>query len=369
MLRRKEFDRMNLKSKVSAVAGTLAVLALSVPSSALFGQAPAPHAASQSAPTPQAGAPAAASAPGSAVQLSNLSPFPPPNPKLFTSDAVSVATVNAFLKQLWGYDPARIWQVAAIQKTPAPGVTKVVVFVAQKGVANKTSGTQFFVTPDGKHAIADAVIDFGATPFAAARQTLETSADGAARGATSKNLMLVEFSDLQCPHCKEAQPTMDKLAQDFPGARIVYQSFPLVDVHPSAFKAAAYGYCVEAKSSADFFKYADAVFAKQDGLNNPATADETLDGAVTAAGLDPAQIATCAATPETKAKVDATVKLAEDLGVNSTPTLFVNGRALPLTSVPYQTLKDIINFQALQDGVSTGASSTPAAGASAPAAK
>ncbi len=363
VLRRKEFDRMKLKSKVSAVAGSLAVLALSISSPLALAQA-----AAAQTPTPAA-APTASTASAPPAQLANLSPFPPPNPKLFTSDAVSVATVNAFLTQLWGYDPARIWQVAAIQKTAAPGVTKIVVFVAQKGVANKTSGTQFFVTPDGKHAIADAVIDFGATPFAAARQTLEASADGAARGAASKNLLLVEFSDLQCPHCKDAQPTMDKLAQDFPGARIVYQSFPLVDVHPSAFKAAAYGYCVEAKSNDAFFKYAQAVFDKQDALTTPETTDQTLGAAVTAAGLDPAQVATCAATPETKAKVDASIKLAEELNVNSTPTLFVNGRPLPMTSIPYETLKTIISFQAVQDGVSTGASNAPATGATAPAAK
>ncbi len=40
--------------------------------------------------------------------------------------------------------------------------------------------------------------------------------------------MLVEFADLQCPHCKEAQGTMDQLVKDFPNARVVFQSFPLV---------------------------------------------------------------------------------------------------------------------------------------------
>ena len=53
------------------------------------------------------------------------------------------------------------------------------------------------------------MIPFGATPFADIRKTLQASADGAARGATGKDLLLVEFADLQCPHCKEAQGTMD----------------------------------------------------------------------------------------------------------------------------------------------------------------
>ena len=150
-----------------------------------------------------------------------------------------------FLKALWGYDPNRIWRVEAIQKTAAPDVSKVMVFVSDKTPNAKVQPTAFFVTPDGKHAMAgDAVIPFGATPFADARKTLQERADGAARGAAGKDLMLVEFADLQCPHCKEAQGTMDQLVKDFPNARVVFQSFPLVDLHPFAFKAAAYGYCV-----------------------------------------------------------------------------------------------------------------------------
>ena len=42
--------------------------------------------------------------------------------------------------------------------------------------------------------------------------------------------MLVEFADLQCPHCKEAQGTMDSMVKDFPNARVVFQSFPLVEI-------------------------------------------------------------------------------------------------------------------------------------------
>lgn len=344
---------MNWKCKFFAKAA-VAALALLNAAPMLHGQAnppSAPTASTASAPAPKA----------------NLPLFPPPNMKNFTSDAVSVATVNAFLTQLWGYDPNRVWQVAAIQKTPAPGIIKIVVFVAEKGAAeSKTSGTQFFVTPDGKHAIADAVIDFGATPFAATRKTLQASADGAARGAAGNELLLVEFSDLQCPHCKEAQSTMDKLAKDFPAARIVYQSFPLVDVHPAAFKAAAYGYCVEKQSNPAFFKYAQAVFDTQEALT-PANTDQTLANAVTSAGLNPAEVATCAATPEIKAKVDASIKLAEDLGVSATPTLFVNGRSLPMSNIQYEMLKAIISFQAVQDGVSTGASATPAPSTATPA--
>jgi protein-disulfide isomerase len=329
-------------------------------------------AATAGAQATQAGAAkpaAAAQTPGTPLQLQTLGqpgkadPFPPVNLKYFTAASPNVDTVNAFLKALWGYDANRIWRVEAIQKTAAPDVSKVVVFVSDKAANAKVQPTAFFVTPDGKHAIAgDVVIPFGATPFADLRKMLETRADGAWRGAADKNLMLVEFSDLQCPHCKEAQATMNQLVKDFPNAHVVYQSFPLAEIHPFAFKAAAYGYCVQKQKNDAFFPYADAVFDTQTALT-PEAGDATLKAAVTKAGLDPASVETCAATQATKDEVNASIKLAQDAGVDQTPMLAVNGHLLPLTAIPYETLKTIISYQATLDGVSTGAAG-PAVGSS-----
>ncbi|HEU4636857.1 MAG TPA: DsbA family protein [Edaphobacter sp.] len=288
---------------------------------------------------------------------SHPDPFPPVNPKFFTASTPTAATVDSFLKALWGYDPDRIWRVEAIQTTQAPGVSKVVVYVSDKKPNAKVSAASFFVLPDGKHAIADSsgVISFGAAPFADARKMLQERADGAHRGAAGKDLQLVEFADLQCPHCKEAQPIMDRLAQDFPNAQIVFQNFPLADIHPFAFKAAAYGYCVTKQKNDAFFTYAADVFDKQAALT-PATGDQTLKDAVTKAGLDPAAIDTCASTAETKNAVQASLKLGEDIGVSQTPMLAINGRLIPLTTnIPYETLKTIVSYQAVQDGVTGGA--------------
>jgi protein-disulfide isomerase len=323
-------------------------------------------AATQSTPA----AAGAAQKPASSLQLQSLGqetkadPFPPVNQKYFTASSPSVDTVNAFLKALWGYDPNRIWRVEAIQTTSAPNVSKVVVFVSDKSPNAKVQPTAFFVMPDGKHAVAgDAVVPFGEAPFADLRKTLQARADGATRGATSKDLLLVEFADLQCPHCKEAQSTMDQLVKDFPNARVVYQSFPLVDLHPFAYKAAAYGYCVQKQKNDAFFVYSAAVFDAQAALT-PETGDETLKSAVTKAGLDPAAVDKCAASQPTKDEVDASIKLAQDVTVDQTPMLAVNGHLLPLTGIPYETLKTIISYQAMLDGVSTGATG-PAVGSTA----
>jgi protein-disulfide isomerase len=77
----------------------------------------------------------------------------------------------------------------------------------------------------------------------------------------------------------------------------------------------------------------------------------TLNSAVTKAGLDPTKVAACASTPAIAEQVKASVKLAQDLNINQTPTLVINGRQLPIGGLPYETIKKIVQFQAAQDGI------------------
>ena len=281
--------------------------------------------------------------------------FPKPDPANFQAATPTAETVNAFLQTSWGYDPERVWQVQAILKTPAEGVSKVVILVAAKTGDQKVQAAQFFTLPDGKHIIAgDDVIPFGEHPYADARAELQQKADGPYRGSASKDLELVEFADFQCPHCKEAQASIDKLVADFPKARIVFQNYPLEKIHPASVTAASYGACVAKQGgSAAFFSYAGAVFDSQEGLSSADGVTLTLNSAVTKAGLDPAKISACAATPETKAQVEASVKLAQHLNISQVPTLVINGRPVPIGGVPYDTLKKIIEFQARLDGAAT----------------
>jgi protein-disulfide isomerase len=277
--------------------------------------------------------------------------FPKPDPKNFTAASPSKETVNAFLESLWGFDETRVWQVQAIEKTPSEGVSKVTVYVGDKTGKQKPGGMEFFVLPDGRHIIAGGqVISFGEHPYAENRATMQQKADGPYRGSAAKDLEIVEFADFQCPHCKAAQANMDKLLVDFPKARIVFQNYPLPQ-HPAAAGAAAHGVCVAKQGGSDaFFTYAAAVFEGQDGLATPDGATLTLNSAVTKAGLDPAKIEACAASPAVIASVDASVQLAKDLEINETPMLVVNGRMLSATA-PYDTLKQIIEYQAKVDGV------------------
>ena len=324
--------------RFSGIAGAAALLAssLSIFASAQEQVPAAPPQAAPSAPAPT-GPPT----------------FPKPDPANFTATSPSKDVINAFLEASWGYDDSRMWQVQAILKTPVEGISKVVILVGDKTGKQKAQALQFFVLPDGKHIIAgEEIIPFGDHPYADYRSQVQQGADGPYRGSASKDLELVEFADFQCPHCKEAQANMDKLATDFPKARIVFQNYPLARIHPQAVKAASYGVCVtKLGGSSAFFQYASAVFDGQDGLASADGAALTLNSAVTKAGLDPAKVAACAATPQTSTQVDASVKLAQDLNINQTPTLVINGRQVPIGGVPYETLKQIVAYQAKLDGV------------------
>jgi len=305
-------------------------------------QVPAAPAQDSAAAAPSAPAPAAAPT------------FPKADPANFTASAPSKELINAFLQSSWGYDENRVWQVQAILKTPVDGVSKVVVLIGDKTGKQKVGALQFFALPDGKHIIAgDEVLPFGDHPYAGYRAELQQNADGPYHGPASKDLELVEFADFQCPHCKEAQANMDKLATDFPKARIVFQNYPLAKIHPESVTAASYGVCVTKLGGSEaFFRFATAVFDGQDGLATADGAALTLNSAVTKAGLDPAKVAACVALPETGAAVEKSVKLAQSLNVNQTPTLMINGRQVPIGGVPYETLKQIVAYQAKLDGVS-----------------
>jgi protein-disulfide isomerase len=333
--------------------GAAALIALFVPVFQAAAQQhvpPAPDASAQQAPA----APEQSSAEPSAPAPTAAPVFPKPNPADFTAASPTKETVDAFLTANWGFDENRIWQVEAILKTEVENVSEVVVYIGDKTGKEKPARFAFFVMPDGKHIISgDSIIKFGDHPFAGVRQEMQQRADGPYRGSASKDLELVEFADFECPHCKDAQANMEKLVADFPKARIVFQNFPIAAIHPASEQAAEYGLCVtKLGGSSAFFQFAAAVFDGQDGLATPDGAALTLNSAVIKAGLDPTKVSACAATPEIKANVDASVKLGTDVGINSVPTLVVNGHEVPIGQIPYETLKKIVEFQAKLDGVS-----------------
>ncbi len=255
----------------------------------------------------------------------------------------SEETVNSFMQQTFGYDSTLSWKVVEIKPSEAQGLAEVNVLITGPQGAQ---GTKFFVTEDGKHAMAGDLIAFGAKPFAPAAEALRKGINGPAKGPQDSPVMIVEFSDLQCPHCKEAQPIIEKLLTDEPQARFVFQSFPLPS-HNWAAKGAAYADCVARASNDAFWKFVSKTYESQSEITE-ANADEKLTAIATDAGMNGAETAGCAAKPETAARVNKSVALGKALGVNGTPTVFVNGRKIGNLGLPPETFKQLVDFAAKQ---------------------
>ena len=260
-----------------------------------------------------------------------------------TANLPSETEVNAFLQQTFGYDPQLTWKITGIKPSEAEGLAEVNVLIS----GPQGQGEQkFFVTEDGKHAVVGDIIPFGAHPFERDRQILEKKANGPARGPASAPVTIVEFSDLQCPHCKEAAPTIEKLLTEDPNIRFISQNFPL-PMHNWAMKAAEYADCVGQASNDAYWKFVSSVFDAQTEITAE-NADQKLTDLAEKAGVNGGDIANCAGKPETEAHVQASINLGKSLDVNATPTLFINGRPVGVNGNNYDVLKQIVDFAAKQ---------------------
>ena len=238
-------------------------------------------------------------------------------------DLPSEETVNSFLHQTFGYQPDMTWKIVSIKPSQLPGLTEVIVVLAG---GQGQSSTRFFVSKDGKHAIVGDVIPFGAKPFEPVKKTLEKGITGPSRGPKDAKAVIVEFADLQCPVCKRAQPTIDALVAAEPNARFVFQSFPL-EMHNWAAKGANYADCVGRASNEAFWKFVSKTYESQQDITAE-NADQKLTAIAEGIGLKGSEIAACAASPETKTHVDASIALGKSAEVSGTPTLFINGRKI-----------------------------------------
>jgi protein-disulfide isomerase len=251
-------------------------------------------------------------------------------------------TVNSFLFQMFGYDPTITWKVNEIRPSEVAGLAEVLVVITN---AQGASPNRLLVSADGKHAISGDILPFGAKPFDEARAKLEKGVSGPAKGPAKAAVTIVEFSDMQCPHCAKAEPAIEQLLAQEPEAHFVFQNFPL-PLHNWAEKAADYVDCVGRGGNDAVWKFIQKTFEEQANITE-ANADEKLKAITTASGANAAEVAACAVKPETKARVEASIALGKSVGVNSTPTVFINGRSLP-GAAPGDALKKIVDFQASQ---------------------
>jgi protein-disulfide isomerase len=167
------------------------------------------------------------------------------------------------------------------------------------------------------------------------RYTVPISESDAVRGNASAPVTIVEFSDFQCPFCARVNPTLDRVRQTYGDrVRIIFKDYPLAN-HPQAPKAAEAARC--AGEQKKFWEMHDAMFANQRALEVP-----SLKQTARAIGLDGAAFDQCLDSSKHQAAVQANTELGEKMGVNSTPTLYINGRAV-IGAMPFEAFKQIID--------------------------
>src|SRR6266446_6910840 len=142
------------------------------------------------------------------------------------------------------------------------------------------------------------------------------------RGSSKAAVVIVEFSDFQCPYCQAVAPTLKKLLAKYEGrVSLAYRDLPLRDIHPQAQLAAEASRC--ALEQGKFWEYHDLLFANPNKLNR-----EGLAGQARSLKLDEKQFDSCLAGGKYKAQIEQDLQLGLRAGLTGTPGFFINGNML-----------------------------------------
>src|SRR5262245_24502184 len=150
------------------------------------------------------------------------------------------------------------------------------------------------------------------------------------KGRADAPVTIVEFSDFECPACGHAFGDLRDLVRSRPDVKLVFRHFPLdsrcndrmkQQLHPDACLAAAAAEC--AGRQGRFWEYHDALFEHQKSLDRDSLFRYARD-----LGLDITAFRTCLDDPGTMGSIAADVDAGARLGVESTPTIFINGRRI-----------------------------------------
>ena len=152
---------------------------------------------------------------------------------------------------------------------------------------------------------------------------VEVSSTGAPfRGAANAPVTIVEFSDFECPFCKQTNPTLKQLLERYPGkVRLAYRDFPLDSIHPQARRAAEAARC--AQDQGKFWEYHDVLFTQ-----SPKLAPDDLKRYAAQAGIDVKKFDDCLLGGVHKTALQKDIDEGTRLGVSGTPAFFINGRLL-----------------------------------------
>jgi protein-disulfide isomerase len=281
-----------------------------------------------------------------ALHAQKPKPAPKPAPAKAEStpgqkSAFDKATMEAYVRHLFVWGPTITVKVEDPKPSPVAGFQTVTI-VASAGAASQSE--DFLVSKDGKHILQGKVYGVADSPFKDELSKLKTDLSPSF-GAPGAPVVVVVFSDFECQYCKqEAKTIRESLPKEYPTqVRVYFKDFPLDAIHPWARQAAIAGRCVFRQAPAAFWDYHDWMFEHQGEINAETVKNKALEFAGTKK-LDTLMLGQCIDTKATEHEVDKTVAEGKSLQVNSTPTMFLNGRKIP-GSVAWPQLKQVIDFE------------------------
>jgi protein-disulfide isomerase len=251
-------------------------------------------------------------------------------------------TFEAYLRHQFLLPPQLKVSIEEPKPSELPGFHSVTVNVSDG--TNPGQQVQFYVSKDGQKIVQGKVFDINQNPFASDLALLKTDFQPSL-GTPGAPVVIVLFSDFQCTFCREeAQMLRQNLLTAYPTqVRLYFKDFPLEQIHPWAKPASIAGRCIFRLNPKAFWDYHDWIFDKQSEFT-PENLKEKVTAWTAEKKLDGVQFSRCLDSRSPEPEIERNVSEARALRVDSTPTLFVNGRKVP-GSTPWPQLKAIIDWE------------------------
>jgi protein-disulfide isomerase len=262
-----------------------------------------------------------------------------------TAPALSTQTptqknIEAYLRHLYAFGPDVLLMVGTPKETAVDGLLETTINLT---IGENKETVKFYVSKDGKFLFRGEMSDMTKDPLAESRAQIQMK-DAPSLGDTKAAVTLVEYSDFECPVCRNLHDALrDSILPKYPGkVRVVFKDFPIEQLHPWARTAAIAGRCVYQQNPTAFWKMYDLIYDNQEIISAANAWTKMLDYAAKS-GLEAETFKACMASPEAGEAVNTSRANGQQLDVNSTPTVFVNGRRI--VGADAHLLEQYINYE------------------------
>lgn len=156
-----------------------------------------------------------------------------------------------------------------------------------------------------------------------------------------ERIVIYEFSDFACPACQRMHFYLKELTDYFPYIKIEFKHYPLTEIHPYAFKASLWAECSGIKYS-KFWDFADLLFKERNKWANNNEYEKLFENYAKSLSMDVNTLKECVKKSETSNLIKKDIEEGDRLGVDSTPTFFINGKKAVGGMELIEKLKEVI---------------------------